>query len=103
MREVTVAIGQRIGGTLHDLGELVRRLASTALLVRFAYECSLDVVTILDRQSANLLQDVVAMRRLERNDPDLAEEIYKLVCMEPDEAAAWIRDHLDEIEARFAS
>ena len=42
-------------------------------------------------------------RRLERGDPDLAEEIYNLVCMEPDDAVAWIRDHLDEIEARFAS
>jgi hypothetical protein len=42
-------------------------------------------------------------RQLERNDPDLAEEIYNLVCMEPDEAAAWVRDHLLQIEARFAS
>ena len=43
------------------------------------------------------------VRRLERNDPDLAEEIYKLVCMEPEDAVAWIREHLDKIEARFAS
>lgn len=42
-------------------------------------------------------------RQLERNDPDLAEEIYNLVCMEPEEAAAWVRDHLVQIEARFAS
>jgi hypothetical protein len=41
--------------------------------------------------------------RLERNDPDLAEEVLELVCMTPDAAAAWIRSHLDEIEARFAS
>ncbi|MDQ3341710.1 MAG: hypothetical protein M4D80_41700 [Myxococcota bacterium] len=41
--------------------------------------------------------------RLERNDLDLAEEIYKLVCMEPEDAVAWTREHLDEIETRFAS
>lgn len=44
-----------------------------------------------------------AADRLERSDPDLAEEIYRLVCMEPEDAVAWIREHLDEIEARFAS
>jgi hypothetical protein len=36
-------------------------------------------------------------------EPSLSDEIMKLVCMHPDDAAAWIRDHLDEIEARFAS
>jgi hypothetical protein len=42
-------------------------------------------------------------RRLERGDLDLAEQIYGLVCMESHEAATWIREHLGEIEARFAS
>ncbi|MBA3461473.1 MAG: hypothetical protein H0T46_16045 [Deltaproteobacteria bacterium] len=42
-------------------------------------------------------------RRMERNDPDLAEGIYELVCMEPQDAAVWIHEHLDHIEARFAS
>lgn len=42
-------------------------------------------------------------RQLERNDPDLAEEIYNLMCMESDQAAAWVRDHLVQIEARFSS
>ena len=42
-------------------------------------------------------------RRLERNDLDLAEEIYNLVCMEPPDAVAWMREHLADIEARFAS
>jgi hypothetical protein len=42
-------------------------------------------------------------RQLERNDPDLADEIYSLVCMEPADAARWIREHLDQIEMRFAS
>ncbi len=42
-------------------------------------------------------------RQLERNDPDLAEDIYSLVCMEPDEAAAWVRDHLVQLEGMFAS
>lgn len=36
-------------------------------------------------------------------EPSLAEEIVQLVCMHTDDAAAWIREHLDEIEARFAS
>jgi hypothetical protein len=42
-------------------------------------------------------------RRLEYNDSDLAEEIYRLVCMDPAGAVEWIREHLDQIEARFAS
>jgi hypothetical protein len=41
--------------------------------------------------------------RLEHNDPELTEDILRLVYMTPDDTAVWIRDHLDEIEARFAS
>lgn len=37
------------------------------------------------------------------SDPSLADELVKLTCMQPDDAAAWIREHLEEIEARFAS
>jgi hypothetical protein len=33
----------------------------------------------------------------------LVEALYKFVAMQPGEAATWIHDHLDEIEARFAS
>jgi len=40
---------------------------------------------------------------IDRNDPELSEQIMRLVCMEPVDSAAWIREHLDEIEARFAS
>jgi len=36
-------------------------------------------------------------------EPGLADEIMQLVCMHPGDAAAWIRKHFDEIEARFAS
>lgn len=36
-------------------------------------------------------------------DPALSDEIIQLVCMSPVDAAAWIRDHLVEIEMRFAS
>lgn len=36
-------------------------------------------------------------------DSTLADELVKLICMEPDDAAAWIHEHLEEIEARFAS
>lgn len=42
-------------------------------------------------------------RRLEHNDPDLGEELLRLVCLEPVDAVAWIREHLDQIEMRFAS
>jgi hypothetical protein len=43
------------------------------------------------------------VRQMELNDPRLAEEIYNLVCMSSDEAAAWIRERLETFEARFAS
>lgn len=42
-------------------------------------------------------------RRLERNDFDLAEQVYELACLAPEDAATWIREHLREIETRFAS
>jgi hypothetical protein len=41
--------------------------------------------------------------QMQRNEPGLAEEIFTLVCMSPENAVAWIRDHLDELENRFAS
>lgn len=41
--------------------------------------------------------------RIDRHEPGLADEIFTLVCMAPEDAVAWIRDHLDELEARFAS
>lgn len=37
------------------------------------------------------------------SEPGLSDEIIQLVCMAPGDAVAWIRDHLDDIEARFAS
>ena len=43
------------------------------------------------------------LRRMEGSDPDVAEQVLMLVCMTPEDAAAWIREHLDEFEARFAS
>lgn len=43
------------------------------------------------------------VERIERHEPDLADEIFTLVCLAPDDAVAWIRDHLDELEARFGS
>jgi hypothetical protein len=41
--------------------------------------------------------------RMNGDDSGLADEIVRLVCMAPEDAAAWVREHLDEIEARFAS
>jgi hypothetical protein len=43
------------------------------------------------------------VKRLELNDSDLIEEIYKLLCMHPEDAVEWIRERFAEIEARFAS
>ena len=40
---------------------------------------------------------------LQRNEAGIAEEIIKLVCMPPEEAVAWIRDHFDELETRFGA
>lgn len=41
--------------------------------------------------------------RLEHDDPDLLDAVVKVLFMAPEEAAAWIRDNLDDIEARYAS
>lgn len=43
------------------------------------------------------------VRRLERGDMELMEQVYALVCLEPHEASAWIHEHLGEVETRFAS
>ncbi len=40
---------------------------------------------------------------IELDEPDVTDEIVRLLSMEPAECSAWIRDHLDDIEARFAS
>ncbi len=40
---------------------------------------------------------------MESANAELSDEIFRLVAMTPDEAVVWIREHLDEIEARFAS
>jgi hypothetical protein len=41
--------------------------------------------------------------RMSGDDPGLTDQIVQLLCMAPEDAVAWIREHLDEIEARFAS
>jgi hypothetical protein len=43
------------------------------------------------------------LMRIDGDEPGLADEIVQLVCMAPCDAAAWIHEHLGEIEARFAS
>ncbi len=43
------------------------------------------------------------VQRLEYNDAALIEEIVDLHRMEPEMSVKWIREHLGEIEARFAS
>jgi hypothetical protein len=55
-----------------------------------------------DLERMTLLGPAV-LRRMEMSDPDVAEQVLKLVCMTPEDAAAWIREHLDELETRYAS
>jgi len=43
------------------------------------------------------------LARMDADEPGLADEIIRLICMAPDDAATRVREHLDEIEARFAS
>ena len=76
------------------------RLFTTEVRMRLSAIASAFTTNELDRLKT--LGPALA-RQLERNDLDLAEEIYNLVCMEPEEAASWVRDHLVEIEARFGS
>jgi hypothetical protein len=42
-------------------------------------------------------------RRLDVADPQLVEPATTLLCMNPPDAVAWIRAHLDEFETRYAS
>jgi hypothetical protein len=41
--------------------------------------------------------------RLDSNDTDVEEQVYSLLFMSPADAVAWIREHVGELEARFAS
>lgn len=43
------------------------------------------------------------VKALDTNDPALQRMVTDLILMQPDEAAAWIRAHLTELESRFAS
>jgi len=76
------------------------RLFTTGLKERLRTIGALFEPKELDRLKA--LAPVFA-RRLEHNDPDLAEEALDLVSMEPEDAVAWIREHLRDLEVRFAS
>lgn len=65
-----------------------------------------EVVRHFDRDEIGRLRRIapsLLVRMDSSDEPVLADEIVQLVCMAPDEAAAWIRGHLDEIETRFAS
>jgi hypothetical protein len=42
-------------------------------------------------------------RWLDRADSEVTEEAVGLMVREPEDIVAWIREHFDEIEARFAS
>jgi hypothetical protein len=63
------------------------------------------IAKIFDANEIERLKKLGPMlaRRLERNDSDLAEQVFELACMAPEDAATWIREHIGEIETRFAS
>jgi hypothetical protein len=64
-----------------------------------------EIVRHFDRDELGRLRRIAPsfLVSMDGDEPGLADEIVQLVCMSPDDAAAWIRGHLDEIEARFAS
>lgn len=64
-----------------------------------------EIVRHFDRDEIDRLRRIAPslLARMDGDDPGLADEIVQLVCMAPDDAAAWIREHLGEIEARCSS
>ena len=75
------------------------RMFTTGLrdkLTEIARQFDADEVRRLKRIGPALLV------RMDR-EPGVVDEIVKLLCMAPDDAAAWIRDHLEQLETRFAS
>ena len=63
------------------------------------------IARLFERDELERMKKVgpVIVERMERNDNELMEEVLKILCMEPEAAVQWIREHLGEIEARFAS
>jgi hypothetical protein len=76
------------------------RVLTTGLRMRLT-----EIVRHFDRDELDRLTRIAPtlLVRMDGDEPGLADEIVQLVCMAPEDAVAWIRDHLDEIEARFAS
>ena len=75
------------------------RMLTTELrnkLIEMAHQFDADEVRRLRRIGPSLL---VTMDR----EPIVVDEIVQLLCMAPNDAVAWIREHLDQLEARFAS
>jgi len=64
-----------------------------------------EIVRHFDREELDRLRRIAPslLVRMDADESDLADEIVELVCMAPRDAAAWNREHLGEIEARFAS
>jgi hypothetical protein len=64
-----------------------------------------EIVGHFDSDELDRLRRIASslLVRMDADESDLADEIVRLVCMAPCDAAAWIREHLGEIEARFAS
>ena len=63
------------------------------------------VIDLLDANERARLTKVAPAfsRRLDRADWEITEEVVRLLAKEPEDIAAWLREHLDEIETRFAS
>jgi hypothetical protein len=76
------------------------RVLTTGLRARLT-----EIVRHFDRDELDRLTRIAPslLVRMDADGSDLADEIVQLVCMAPCDAAAWIREQLDDIEARFAS
>ena len=98
-RALAIAAGRRPPAEPKTVSKYVRRLRAVLKAKLHAIADSFDDAEL---ERLKILGPTFAAH-LERNDPELGDEIWKLLCMEPAETVAWIREHLDEIEARFAS
>jgi hypothetical protein len=83
----------------------VRSVASAAIYDgRRAIPYAHWLIVASDRPKGDIAdRTVTIIERLNRADVEVDEQLFKMALEAPVEAAVWLHDHLDEIEARFAS
>jgi hypothetical protein len=64
---------------------------------------AMDVFALLDKPEQARLLALVPKLAGRAGDPEMQRLAAELLPLPPDEAAAWVRAHLDDIERRFAS